>query len=546
MRSKLLAALGACLVSSGLAQAQLWSPAPVPMYQQTMVPVPVQFLSSAVPQPVYMVPVPCWVPAPVVAQSVAPVVVQPQAPVAPVAVWEKQLPVAAPLAPVPAGPAAVAEKPQPVAVPASVPQTTSTPPPLGKRWEPQPAQPSRAAPEPPTKKPEPIQVKQDAVVPVAAVVAPPVHEPATVAEAHVNWFSCFTNPRFWLRGELLAWQLSDAETPPLAATGTTSSLGILGRPGTVVLFGGDIDLEPRLGARFTGGVTFGCDGKWGAEASGFFLPNRSVDFAAGSDGDPILTRPFFNALTGVEAAEQVANPALPGVLPLTGRVTASLSSRLWGLEANLTRQCCWSCCGVNLDLLGGMRFLQLGENLTITEDLTVPLTAMAIAGARFQLRDEFATENNFYGGQVGARLTWKWRYLSVEALGKVALGGTQQSVTINGTTVITPLGQAPTTFVGALLAQPTNIGEYEQTRLTILPEAGIRAFVQVTSHLRANLGYTFLYASNVARPGEQIDRVVNPSQLPPGNLVGPARPAFVFRDTDLWVHGVALGLEYSY
>jgi hypothetical protein len=42
--------------------------------------------------------------------------------------------------------------------------------------------------------------------------------------------------------------------------------------------------------------------------------------------------------------------------------------------------------------------------------------------------------------------------------------------------------------------------------------------------------------------------VVNSSQLPAhtGSFVGPPRPAFGFRDTDFWAHGVNFGVEFKY
>ena len=72
------------------------------------------------------------------------------------------------------------------------------------------------------------------------------------------------------------------------------------------------------------------------------------------------------------------------------------------------------------------------------------------------------------------------------------------------------------------------------------------------STLAANLavGLGQIYWKSVARPAQQIDRAVNPSQLPsifgPGQLVGTPRPTFVFRDTDFWAQGISFGLELRY
>ena len=51
-------------------------------------------------------------------------------------------------------------------------------------------------------------------------------------------------------------------------------------------------------------------------------------------------------------------------------------------------------------------------------------------------------------------------------------------------------------------------------------EALTRVGYRVTDCIRVNVGYNFLYWSEVARPGEHIDRVVNNG-----------RPAFSFRSS---------------
>ncbi len=65
---------------------------------------------------------------------------------------------------------------------------------------------------------------------------------------------------------------------------------------------------------------------------------------------------------------------------------------------------------------------------------------------------------------------------------------------------------------------------------------------------RVKLGYTFLYWSSVVRPGDQIDRDVNPNLLPPEAtpLTGLQRPVFTFVESDLWVNGLNLGLERTW
>jgi hypothetical protein len=50
----------------------------------------------------------------------------------------------------------------------------------------------------------------------------------------------------------------------------------------------------------------------------------------------------------------------------------------------------------------------------------------------------------------------------------------------------------------------------------------------------------------VARAGSLIDLGVNTTGLPPGPLVGPARPAFAFHSSDFWAQGLDFGVEVRY
>jgi hypothetical protein len=60
------------------------------------------------------------------------------------------------------------------------------------------------------------------------------------------------------------------------------------------------------------------------------------------------------------------------------------------------------------------------------------------------------------------------------------------------------------------------------------------------------LGYTFLYLSDVARAGDQIDPMINVSQLPPGPLTGAALPDFSFQSSGFWAQGLTFGVEYCF
>lgn len=355
--------------------------------------------------------------------------------------------------------------------------------------------------------------------------------------------------RIWGSAEFLLWWLRDGNAPALATS------GVPGAPGTTI-FGGGLGYNERPGARFTLGTWLNCDQTKGIEASYFFLNGGAAGFGAnstGAAGSAFLARPFFNVNSGLPDFQIIAAPGVAA-----GNIQTSSDSQLQGAGLNLfCNLCCRpACCptdacdtgcsrnfGYRFDVYAGPRWLQLDEDLVISERVTNPM-------GTFNVVDRFETRNNFYGGQIGARAELQRGRCFVNVRGGVALGATHQEVRISGTTVITEPGAAPNVQQGGLLALPTNIGTYSRDVFSVVPEIGLNVGCQVTRRLRAFAGYSFFYWSNVVRPGDQIDLGVNPTQIPsadgPGTLVGPARPAFAFRDTDFWAHGINVGLEFRW
>ena len=63
------------------------------------------------------------------------------------------------------------------------------------------------------------------------------------------------------------------------------------------------------------------------------------------------------------------------------------------------------------------------------------------------------------------------------------------------------------------------------------------------------LGYTFLYLSNVLRPGNQISRVASPTLVPTDasyGMGGPNLPGNQFHMSSYWAQGVNFGTEYRF
>jgi hypothetical protein len=85
----------------------------------------------------------------------------------------------------------------------------------------------------------------------------------------------------------------------------------------------------------------------------------------------------------------------------------------------------------------------------------------------------------------------------------------------------------------------------------VVPELGLKLGYQITPNIKFTVGYSFLYWSEVVRPGDQINPFVNSNFLAPrssfpGGVPGPQAPTFVGKTTDFWAQGVSLGLEFKY
>ena len=110
----------------------------------------------------------------------------------------------------------------------------------------------------------------------------------------------------------------------------------------------------------------------------------------------------------------------------------------------------------------------------------------------------------------------------------------EQRVNIDGQTIIIESLPDDGTIPGGLLAQMSNIEEFQRDDFPVVPELGVTLGYQLTSSLRLLLGHSFIYWSRVARPGDQIVLDLNKDFLPSAfePFTGPLRPEFVFRDTD--------------
>ncbi len=344
----------------------------------------------------------------------------------------------------------------------------------------------------------------------------------------------------WFRDEALTWWVKSAPTPPLVTTsppGTFPTVaGVLGQPNTQVLFGGDgVNGDSRYGARYTVGVGL-VPGVVGVEGSFFLLEGQGHGFAAASTGDPILARPFFDVTRNAPGSTLVAFPG-----GLNGAIQAQAnSSNFLGAEA-LVRAGLGSAALGRIDLLAGYRFLRFDEGLEVREDLAPTLFPFPPA-ARITVRDSFITHNQFHGGELGAEAQLRGGPFSLSLLAKCALGDTYREVKINGQTSLAVAGGPSVTSNLGLLAQPSNSGRFTDNAFAVVPELGLRLGFWLTPNVQVTAGYTVLWWTEVARPGDQVDLRVNSLQ----GALGPRLPAFPNNDTTIWVQGLSVGWALRY
>ncbi len=392
----------------------------------------------------------------------------------------------------------------------------------------------------------------------------PTHGDASMPELKHD-----TPPCFWLSADYLAgWIRRGPLAAPLVTVGSAADIapGAIGQPGTSVLFGGSgLDFGMQSGIKAQLGLWLDCDRHYSLDVGGFSLFQTHRNFSVASDaaGNPIITRPIFNVVDNAEEAELVSFPGLA-----TGSSTVDTATSLWGLEFNGRCHVYFSP-RLQADALLGFRYLNLRESIDVTDSLKTlgfgPFTFngnFLNPGDVLTDRDSFSTSNDFYGGQVGFQLRRQFGpfyvadldklpfQFDMDLFAKVAIGTTTQHVHINGETTLVPAAGSIQTLPGGILAVGSNTGNFSRSVFGIVPEMGVTLNLDITPHFRLQAGYSFLLWNAVARPGSQIDRSVNPNQIPSdqsfGIPGGPVRPVFAFHDDTVWVNNLYFGVEFRH
>jgi hypothetical protein len=318
----------------------------------------------------------------------------------------------------------------------------------------------------------------------------------------------------------------------------------VGQPGTPIVVGGTpphkVEFPLTPGVQLTLGWDRG-DGAIGLEVGGFLMEQaaNSQHFAADPNGAPNTYLPY-------QAPDNTVH-ALPFTVPgvVTGGSAAVGSTKLWGIESEgfvpFTLE--HGACTFFGKFLFGGRYLDLTDRVRITNALRLVGDPSAFASGA----DQFSTHNQFAGPLIGTTLGLGGSNWSVELTNKLAAGLTHQVRNIEGSPLSSASVLLPDLVPGPLLALPSNIGHESASRVTLVPEFGVKSRLALAPWCSVTLGYTLIYWNKVLCPGDQMSGVINVTQVPfHGPVSGPRDPQPLFAHTDYFTQGMHLGLEVRY
>ncbi|HEV3144051.1 MAG TPA: BBP7 family outer membrane beta-barrel protein, partial [Gemmataceae bacterium] len=322
-------------------------------------------------------------------------------------------------------------------------------------------------------------------------------------------------PRFWFDFDYDLFFVSPSQIfVPLLTTSPPASGGIIGNPGTQVLLGGGqvVDYGLISGFQFTLGGWFTDERIFGSEGSTLLMLKATHTYSFTSDGSVVLARPFVNALTSANDARAIA---FPGERAATFTLQNQL--QFFDTDSNIIYNLYRNDCRY-VNLLFGYRYFVLDEQMLMTDTETVigpGTTFLGVPqppGSVFQVTDRFQNVTRIYALQAGVRaelVEGPWRFNMVA---KIGMGWSHARLYADGRTIpITPPGPA---YPGGLLADPTYSYRSSLDQFTWIPEFQGRIAFSVLPRMSIYAGINYLFITNLARPANQIDLVVNPTQVP--------------------------------
>jgi hypothetical protein len=324
--------------------------------------------------------------------------------------------------------------------------------------------------------------------------------------------------------------------PPLVTTDPTGRGAQENFPGMVLFGDENIGKGIRSAGRFSAGLWLDRHEQVGVGGRFLISQTDEVSFnrASNAGGLPVLARPFYDEFSGGLNAVLASNPPPPPGALIVGQVADQARNDLMNLDAYL-RVLLYQYDERRLDLLIGYQYSEIRDSLTLSTTNNLPAA----------FRDQFSVNNSFHGAGLGLQGEYRYGHLTFSMLSKLGFGNMHREVRIAGQ------GTAPS--LGGILAQPSNIGTYSDDVFSFVPEVEVKMLYEVAKNLELSLGYSFLYWTDVALAGDQIDTVDFGGHIWPRSdrrwiqgLPGATAPAFNgINDGGFWAQGLTFGVTFK-
>lgn len=182
----------------------------------------------------------------------------------------------------------------------------------------------------------------------------------------------------------------------------------------------------------------------------------------------------------------------------------------------------------------------------VLDGTTTPL----VPGTSVLVEDKFGARNQFHGGEIGLQGRRQEGFLWIDGLAAIAVGGNIRDVSINGGTTTTVPNAGSTSNPGGLLTSSvTNIGNYSDTKATVIPRFRLGVGCQISPRVSARFGYNVIVWNDAVQAASQLppELATDPRNLPPVQAGGgpqPANPGMF--GTTIVAHGADAGLEVTF
>ncbi len=340
------------------------------------------------------------------------------------------------------------------------------------------------------------------------------------------------NPDVWMTAELLLWFPQGRSTPPLGISAPNAANLVATDTASTVF---DDRMGNGLTAGFRGDVgRYFADGAFGIGGRVWVLgeDTGSLNYSSPGDGNAFGI-PFYNTAIAGEDAIQINNPGVRSGFVEASNSLSIVAAELYG------RALVGESRNHRFELIGGY------SHFNIQDDLFLKARSTLVNGTSEALfEDAFQTRNEFHGGQIGSEISLQRGRWTASSMTKVHLGTMAQRVFVSGQSGQDPVPAGFDDSNQGLFARDGVSGNRSQNLFTFAPEINLKLGYQFRKHVNFHVGYSFVYWSNVALAGEQMDRnlfIVDPlnSVTDSGRFVG-------IESDSYWVQGIDLGATIEF